>query len=142
MRNLRFLLLVLIFSSSGWAQNQKAKFPTVVANISLTGQTGGIPATGLINFVGQLYRVNVYWDIIGGPPTGCTSSLAPTFNWTDETNQVQQFQLGPVACSDTLYLQGTFAVHGLKGTPLTFTVLGNSGQGAKSNVYVTVEQLQ
>jgi len=74
--------------------------------------------------------------------SGCNSSIAPTFNWTDETNQVQQFQLGLLACSDTGYLQGTFAVHGLKGTPLTFTVLGNSGQGFQYDVYVTVEQLQ
>ena len=142
MRNLWVLLLLMIFSSTGWAQNQKSKFPTVVANFSLTGQTNTIPATALINFVAQLYRVNVYWDMIGGPPTGCNSSIAPTFNWTDETNQVQQFQLGLLACSDTGNLQGTFAVHGLKGTPLTFTVLGNSGQGFQYDVYVTVEQLQ
>lgn len=80
--------------------------------------------------------------VVAGP-SDCGTSVAPTFGWTDKTQQQQQIVLGPFECTDLNYAQTTVVVHGVAGTPLTYSRQANPhNPGMEYNWYITVEQLE
>lgn len=134
-------LLGLAVSSFGMTVQALQYPPQVVANVALTGQGNAIPATTLMTFKTNLYRVNMYFEMVT-TTADCGSSIAPTFQWVDDAHRSRSKQIGLLECFNLGFAQTTFIVHGIPGTALTYSVLANPVDTIQYNLYITVEQLQ
>jgi|GEM_PF-5569642 len=136
-----FGLLIIVSSCIG----ATAQSATIVAQVSLTNQTLGIPRTTLVTpSADALYRVTAYFDLANGDALYTRWCLG--FFYADDVARRGGDFLEITAPGDYLATAAstTFAAQVRAGMPLTYTTGVCNGGNKKDpyNLYITVEQLQ
>ena len=115
--------------------------PRIVAQVSLTGQTGPIPQTTIFTPTKSgLFRISA---VLASTTPGAGEPYTLKFEYTDDVTLYEYIYLlcpgsGYVANVCTGGPNSTFRA--VAGTPVNFYVLGD-GPGVTYNVFITIEQL-
>jgi len=151
MKNIALALLLMLAVSCVFALAQdgnKTKptpqdSPTIVATLSLTGQTKTVPPTVLFTPDNNgLFRISIDMVVTQPKKRDTKNPYWVAFlNWTDVTDegqegpQVNAAQLGSQAGS------ATYPFSAAAGQPVIFSTRGNDHRGSSYDVFVVVEQL-
>lgn len=133
-----FVVLGLLVGSSFAADLAS---PRIVKSVTLLGLSGALPEITLLTFDSNLYRVNIYYEMVH-TTRDCNSAIAPIFQWTDDSGHLRAKRIGNFLCFKERYKQEVFVVHGVHGTPLSFLLEATPQDTILYNLYITVEQLQ
>ena len=135
------LVAAIVVVESGAALPSAPRVPRIVAQVTLTGQSGPIPTTTLLTPTSSgLYRVSGYLVVVDDTET--QGGLTGLVNFTDESGPTA-FVFGSAVAGGRGGSQAIFLAHGIAGQPVTFRVDFNmSGGTVNYDVFITVEQLQ
>jgi len=144
--------VLLSWSALGQAASsgrKKHKFPEVVAQVSLAGQTNPIPTTTIFTpNTDGLFRISVYWANTVPASTDFTWSL--DLGWTDDAGNeaAQSFMIlsaesgAPMSYSINTGNGSSLTFRANAGAPVTFSVKANSTPSSTTyELFFVVEQL-
>jgi hypothetical protein len=152
MRNTMLSVVVVsaVLSTIGSAQNNPTKdfrirrfFPTIVAQVALTGQTASIPKTTLLTPKRNgLYRISLY-----AVPTATVGESAVDFQFMYGDDAGQEFITFSILANSVIGCVGngcsfTSIARDNAGVPLTFYAAVPSDSQITYDLFITVEQLQ
>jgi hypothetical protein len=141
MRKSLFCLLLLAIACT----IANAQSAPIVAQVTLTNQTAGIPPTVLVNpSVDGLYRVTFYFNALKGSPRG-EDDWTLSIKWFDTSSErVKTFEITTIQGEMVpLWNSASIPVYVKAGTSLTYAtsdLLPN--RQSFYDLFITVEQLQ
>jgi hypothetical protein len=133
-------IAVVVVILAGVCLAQSARQVEVVAEVSLTNQTGLTVGTLFTPNQTGMLRVSFYVQCTKGSGLG-HSALSPSLSWTDDTGADSQMFPSVVDIFAGPPATFVFIVRALAGTPITWSVAPTFNDTSRYQVYIALEHI-